>query len=208
MNLRLRKALLLGVLVFFPFLLIAGNGENSTLSPPQEVMEDFPGKPANEKKLNRLTPLEAPVAGARNAVWLVEDEDGEEWFWVRRAGTDNDRLLTPSELAELLRTQAEQRTWIHRFFNVSGTAGLLWVGLGLAGQVIFAGRMVVQWIVSERQGRSVVPVIFWWISLAGATLLLAYFIWRRDVVGILGQSMGWMIYVRNLFLIYRPPAEP
>ena len=167
----------------------------------EEGEGSFPGEPVAGRELTRLTRLEAPVAGGANAIWLVEDAQGREWFWVRRAGPENDRLLTPAELADFLRHQAVRTTWVHGFFNVSSSWGLLWVAVGLGGQVLFAGRMVVQWIVSERSQRSVVPVVFWWISLAGATLLLAYFIWRRDVVGILGQSMGWVIYVRNLFLI-------
>ena len=84
-------------------------------------------------------------------------------------------------------------------------AALAWVGLGLLGQVLFTGRMLVQWWTSERHRRSVVPPIFWWMSLAGATMLLAYFLWRRDVVGVLGQGVGWVVYARNLWLIHRPP---
>ena len=74
--------------------------------------------------------------------------------------------------------------------------------IGLLGQALFTGRMLVQWMVSERKGRSTVPVAFWWLSLMGASMLLAYFIWRKDIVGILGQSLGWFIYLRNLSLIY------
>jgi lipid-A-disaccharide synthase-like uncharacterized protein len=82
--------------------------------------------------------------------------------------------------------------------------GYLWVGLGLLGQVLFTGRMIVQWLVSEKQKRSVVPPIFWWMSLIGSTMLMVYFLWRRDPIGLLGQSFGWFIYVRNLWMIYRP----
>ncbi|MGD8441818.1 MAG: lipid-A-disaccharide synthase N-terminal domain-containing protein [Holophagae bacterium] len=81
--------------------------------------------------------------------------------------------------------------------------GIAWVVLGLLGQVVFAGRMIVQWLISERSRRSVVPVAFWWMSLAGASMLLVYFLWRRDIVGVLGQCTGWIIYLRNLVLIYR-----
>ncbi|ACV69613.1 lipid A biosynthesis domain protein [Desulfohalobium retbaense DSM 5692] len=79
----------------------------------------------------------------------------------------------------------------------------MWVSVGLLGQVFFTGRMVVQWITSERKRRSVIPVAFWWMSLLGACMLLLYFIWRKDIVGILGQSTGLFIYLRNLRLIYR-----
>jgi len=47
-------------------------------------------------------------------------------------------------------------------------------------------------------------VAFWWMSLIGASMLIVYFTWRIDVVGVLGQSTGWVIYVRNLWMIYRP----
>jgi lipid-A-disaccharide synthase-like uncharacterized protein len=63
--------------------------------------------------------------------------------------------------------------------------------------------MLLQWLVSERSRRSVVPVGFWWLSLLGASMLLVYFVWRRDIVGVVGQSTGWIIYGRNLWLIYR-----
>ena len=63
--------------------------------------------------------------------------------------------------------------------------------------------MLIQWLASERERRSVVPVVFWWMSLGGATMLMVYFVWRKDIVGILGQSLGWFIYARNLSFIYR-----
>ena len=78
-----------------------------------------------------------------------------------------------------------------------------WLILGLAGQVVFSARFLVQWIQSERAGRSVVPGSFWWLSIAGSSLLLVYAIWRRDPVFILGQSAGFVIYARNLALLRR-----
>jgi lipid-A-disaccharide synthase-like uncharacterized protein len=77
------------------------------------------------------------------------------------------------------------------------------VALGLGGQLLFTGRMLVQWFASEKSKRSVIPVAFWWMSLIGSTMLLIYFIWRRDIVGIIGQATGWVIYIRNLVLIRR-----
>lgn len=78
-----------------------------------------------------------------------------------------------------------------------------WVILGLCAQLIFFGRFLVQWIVSEREGRSVIPVSFWYLSIIGSTGLLVYAIQRADPVFIIGQSMGSIIYLRNLTLIYR-----
>ncbi len=77
----------------------------------------------------------------------------------------------------------------------------LWIGIGLVGQVCFFMRFLVQWIYSERQKRSVIPVAFWYFSLGGAAILLTYAIHRQDPVFILGQSMGFLIYTRNLVLL-------
>lgn len=81
-----------------------------------------------------------------------------------------------------------------------------WILLGFAGQAVFSLRFLVQWIESERAGRSVVPDAFWYLSIAGSMLLLAYALWRRDVVFTLGQSMGFLVYARNLALRRRDPA--
>jgi lipid-A-disaccharide synthase-like uncharacterized protein len=78
-----------------------------------------------------------------------------------------------------------------------------WLVLGFSAQVLFSARFFVQWLVSERAGRSVIPVTFWFLSIAGSCLLLIYAIHRLDPVFIVGQSTGTLIYARNLFLIYR-----
>jgi lipid-A-disaccharide synthase-like uncharacterized protein len=71
----------------------------------------------------------------------------------------------------------------------------------LAGQALFSARFLVQWLVSEKRRESVIPVAFWYLSLAGSAVLLTYAIYRKDPVFILGQSMGSIIYLRNLWLI-------
>ncbi|MEL6168683.1 MAG: lipid-A-disaccharide synthase N-terminal domain-containing protein [Pseudomonadota bacterium] len=81
-----------------------------------------------------------------------------------------------------------------------------WVVLGLTAQLIFAGRFLVQWIASERAGRSYVPVVFWYLSIVGGGMLLAYAIYRQDIVFILGQSLGVIVYARNLMLIRKDAA--
>ncbi len=83
-----------------------------------------------------------------------------------------------------------------------------WLVLGFVGQAAFSGRFVVQWLASEREGRSVIPVTFWFLSIAGSLLLLAYAVHRRDPVFVLGQSMGVLIYLRNLHLIRREARSP
>ena len=80
----------------------------------------------------------------------------------------------------------------------------LWVLFGLVAQIVFAMRFVVQWIASEKAGRSVMPVAFWFISLLGGGLTLVYGLVRREPIIIIGQVLAVFIYVRNLMLIYRP----
>lgn len=78
-----------------------------------------------------------------------------------------------------------------------------WLMIGFAGQALFMGRFLVQWIQSERQRKSVVPVAFWYFSLAGGLTLLAYAFHRGDPVFVAGQFFGVFIYLRNLHLIGR-----
>ncbi len=74
---------------------------------------------------------------------------------------------------------------------------------GFIGQGFFSGRFLVQWIASERQGRSVVPLSFWYFSVGGGGMLLVYAILKKDPVFILGQAGGLIIYFRNLYLIHK-----
>ncbi|MDQ7032841.1 MAG: lipid-A-disaccharide synthase N-terminal domain-containing protein [Desulfonauticus sp.] len=79
----------------------------------------------------------------------------------------------------------------------------IWLIIGFIAQGLFSARFLVQWIASERAKKSVMPIYFWYFSLGGGILLLAYSIYRRDPVFILGQASGLFIYSRNLYLIYR-----
>jgi lipid-A-disaccharide synthase-like uncharacterized protein len=76
-----------------------------------------------------------------------------------------------------------------------------WLVIGFLGQAVFTARFLVQWLASERERDSIVPVAFWWLSLAGGIILLSYALHRRDPVIIVGQGMGLFIYARNLMLI-------
>jgi lipid-A-disaccharide synthase-like uncharacterized protein len=78
-----------------------------------------------------------------------------------------------------------------------------WVALGFVAQAMFMMRFVVQWVASERVGRSIVPVAFWFFSIAGGSLLFVYAIQVGDPVFIAGQGLGLIIYFRNLWLIFR-----
>jgi lipid-A-disaccharide synthase-like uncharacterized protein len=78
-----------------------------------------------------------------------------------------------------------------------------WVILGFVAQAFFTMRFVVQWIASERLGKSVIPIAFWWCSIGGGLLLLVYALYRRDPVFIAGQAFGVFVYLRNLYFVLR-----
>ncbi len=83
----------------------------------------------------------------------------------------------------------------------------IWIGIGFLGQGLFFGRWVVQWLVSERNAESRVPLAFWYMSLIGGLITLAYAIYRMDPVFIAGQSVGAVVYLRNLMLIHRASGK-
>ncbi len=83
------------------------------------------------------------------------------------------------------------------------TGDILWVVIGFIGQAMFSARFMVQWIASERARKSVIPRAFWFFSVAGGVVLLAYAVYRRDPVFIVGQGAGLLIYGRNIYFIMR-----
>jgi lipid-A-disaccharide synthase-like uncharacterized protein len=87
--------------------------------------------------------------------------------------------------------------------GVLAKMGGAWFVVGMAGQCIFAARFVVQWLATEREKRVVIPVAFWWISIAGATITLAYAAHREDPVFLIAQAGGLVMYVRNLVIHHR-----
>jgi len=182
-----------------PILLALSGCERNDSSPL-----DSAGRPAaSEETTGHQATLKIDLAGAKNTVAIVRLADGSLGYRITRAGTGTDRILTPDEFTLLYYTQKSSGGWLVTLFNVTSPAGIAWVILGLGGQLLFTGRMLVQWISSEKSKRSVIPVSFWWMSLIGSTMLLVYFIWRRDIVGVVGQATGWVIYIRNLVLIRR-----
>ena len=86
----------------------------------------------------------------------------------------------------------------------------LWVAFGLAGQLLFGSRFIVQWIASERKKVSYIPIVFWYLSLSGGIITLIYAIHIRDTVFTIAQGAGLIVYLRNLMLIYsrRSHAQP
>lgn len=79
----------------------------------------------------------------------------------------------------------------------------VWLAIGFLGQGLFSMRFLIQWLKSEQVGKSIIPLAFWYFSLFGGITLLTYAIYRKDPVFILGQSLGALIYTRNLFLIHK-----
>jgi lipid-A-disaccharide synthase-like uncharacterized protein len=77
----------------------------------------------------------------------------------------------------------------------------VWGAVGLMGQGAFTARFAVQWFASERKRETVMPVAFWWLSLAGGLITLTYVIHLGSLALTLGQSMGLLVYVRNLMLV-------
>lgn len=105
-------------------------------------------------------------------------------------------------------TLADLLSGLGRYFQDVFVAKLdWWVALGFVAQSLFAMRFLVQWIASERAGRSIIPTAFWMFSVGGGTLLLVYALYRRDPVFIAGQGLGLLIYLRNLQFVNRERRE-
>lgn len=94
--------------------------------------------------------------------------------------------------------------YLHDVFFANVSWGIL---IGYIAQTMFAMRFVVQWIASERAGRSVVPMAFWVFSIGGGLMLLGYAIYRKDPVFIVGQAFGVFVYLRNLQFVLRGKGE-
>ncbi len=130
-------------------------------------------------------------------------ESGEGDLRARFDGwKEGDPQLSGEEFLRELYARTRDLPRVYKWLDVTSMAGVLWVLFGFVGQAVFMGRMVAQWYASEKVQSSVVPPIFWWLSLLGSSMLMVYFIWRKEIVGFLGQSTGWFIYIRNLWFIY------
>ena len=145
--------------------------------------------------------VKVQLQGVHDRVEISRREDGSYSF-VLRLDDGEVKELTPEEFADRVFSEQSRQSWWNRLLNITSPIGIAWVALGFLGQLLFTGRMLVQWLVSEKHRRSVVPPAFWWMSLGGASMLMVYFLWRRDIVGVVGQTTGWVIYLRNLWLIY------
>lgn len=138
---------------------------------------------------------------------LEQQSEGALTYRIRYRNGDTTAWMGPSEFSAVLGEKnftellKQRNNAVFRTLNITSWWGVTWVVVGLVGQFIFMGRMAVQWIISERKRESVVPPIFWYLSLIGGLMLFTYFVWRQDIVGVLGQSSGVAIYMRNIRLI-------
>lgn len=89
------------------------------------------------------------------------------------------------------------------YFTNLTSIEIMWLGIGFLGQSLFFSRWIIQWIASERNAESQMPIAFWYMSLGGGLIVLTYAIYRKDPVFIAGQGIGSFVYLRNLMLIYR-----
>jgi lipid-A-disaccharide synthase-like uncharacterized protein len=103
-------------------------------------------------------------------------------------------------------SEADFWEFLHKF-NINTWVELVWAGVGMGGQFFFFMRFFVQWIASEKKQQSVIPIAFWYFSVGGGAVLLAYACYKADIVFILGQGGGLLIYIRNLMLISRHNAR-
>jgi lipid-A-disaccharide synthase-like uncharacterized protein len=143
--------------------------------------------------------VDMKLANSQAQVYLQRDAGGGMQYFIWRPGGDLQKV-SMDDLTSRLYDEGKASGMASVFGGGSATV-LFWLGIGLFGQVLFTGRMVVQWIASERKGTSIVPPMFWWMSLVGSLLLLAYFMWRRDPIGLLGQAFGSFVYLRNIIWI-------
>ena len=93
------------------------------------------------------------------------------------------------------------------FYDVFVAKFDFWLAFGLGAQLLFTARFLVQWISSERAGRSVVPMAFWFFSMGGGLMTLVYGIAKREPVIIIGQSLATIIYIRNIMLIVKNRSQ-
>jgi lipid-A-disaccharide synthase-like uncharacterized protein len=137
---------------------------------------------------------------------IADAPTGTRGFQFRDWPETGSQVVRPSALGAGILTEIDHtnaRPRLFQILHINNWKSLLWVTLGLVGQGCFFGRMAVQWIASERRRESVVPALFWWLSLVGSLMLFAYFAWRSEFIGLLGQGPGVVIYARNLHLIRR-----
>jgi lipid-A-disaccharide synthase-like uncharacterized protein len=147
--------------------------------------------------------VDVKLPDASSSVYIQRQPDDSLVYLVRH-GDGTLQQITADAMAGQLYNAGKSRG---AALGLSSPVVAFWLGIGFVGQLLFTGRMVVQWVASERRGKSVVPPMFWWFSLIGSLLLLSYFMWRRDPIGLIGQAFGTFIYLKNILWI-RNEARP
>src|SRR5271170_6976285 len=148
--------------------------------------------------------LKLPEEGAK--VYLHQQPDGHLAYLISHRNGTLDRIASDELAANLFQSAKIPSTWLAQVLH--NPVLLFWLTIGLIGQLLFTGRMVVQYVASHRKGKSVVPPLFWWMSLIGSLMLLAYFLWRRDPIGLLGQAFGSFVYLKNIMWILGESKQP
>ncbi len=148
------------------------------------------------------------VVNSRGVTEVLRVPGQEPTLRILFRNHDTSPVMTPDEFRnmfgdEVLADATAPRNWLFSFLNITSWTSLIWVTVGFGGQLAFSGRWLVQLLVSEKERKSVVPAAYWWMSLFGGVILFAYFGWRQDFVGILGQAPGIVVYGRNLRLLYK-----
>jgi lipid-A-disaccharide synthase-like uncharacterized protein len=182
--------LFLGLWVALGPSVLSGRRTNPDAKPFSFVIGD---KKFQAERLEPGAPRPANVTTPGALYHFLSRSSNRDWLTLEQFDAEVSRELT----------LASRRPWILRIANASQWGSLLWVSVGLLGQTLFMGRMLIQWIVSEKERRSHITPAFWWFSLLGGTMLFVYFVWRQDPIAIFGQSTGVVIYARNLRLIYK-----
>lgn len=150
---------------------------------------------------------EIRIGDTRGVVEVTGDSpDTQKFRLLTREGFESPDL-TRSEFENIFGKSVTAQVadgranWLFRLLNITSWVSLVWIAIGFGGQLMFSGRMFLQWLISERHKVSIITPAFWWFSLLGGICLFTYFVWRQDAVGVLGQSSGIVIYARNLRLI-------
>jgi len=106
-------------------------------------------------------------------------------------------------LGYIVRMMHSLQAWLMINNKLLGVEWHFWKVVGWIGNVVFFSRFFVQWWATEKKGQVVVPNSFWWLSLIGSLILLAYGLQRRDSVFIFAYAFTWIPYIRNLIISYR-----
>lgn len=154
------------------------------------------------------------IGDIKGWVEVIQSEDtGEYTFRILQRESPPGDPITEESMRDVLGNRTVDRLIVFgdnrlfRLLNITSLVGVVWVVIGFGAQAVFAARFIIQWIVSEKRQESVVPEIFWWISITGGIMLYCYFVWRKDLPAVLGQSTGIVIYARNLRLIAKGKAR-